>query len=126
MNYVAYNGKIYSKPFPEWLDITKAVEYTPDPVRREQERAAEEVIHQKRIALDSISVTTSFGKVFDGNDAARESMLSAIQASSVLNLTEYNWKLADNTWTVVTLDELKEAHALAIVRKGQILAGTAI
>ncbi len=77
----------------------------------------------KKGALNSITVTTSYGNEFDGDDIARSDMLSAIQAADTLQLTEHNWKLADNTWKVVSLAELKEASALAIQAKGTILAG---
>ena len=73
------------------------------------------------LALSQITVTTAAGNTFDGDDTARESMLSAIQASGFLGLTDSNWKLADNTWKVIGITELQEAHALAIQAKGAIL-----
>ena len=73
------------------------------------------------LALSQITVTTIYGNTFDGDDIARADMSSAILASETLNLTEHNWKLADNTWKIVQLDELKDAHALAIQAKGDIL-----
>ena len=76
----------------------------------------------KMEALSSITVTTTAGNTFDGDDVARQDMLSAIDASITLNLTENNWKLADNTWKIITLAELREASALAIQAKGVILA----
>ena len=75
----------------------------------------------KLILLSEITVTTIYGNTFDGDDIARADMSSAILASETLNLTEHNWKLADNTWKIVQLDELKDAHALAIQAKGDIL-----
>ena len=74
-------------------------------------------------ALSEVVVTTANGNTFDGDDVARQDMLSAIQAATVLGLTEHNWKLADNTWKVIGIDEMKEAQALAIVAKGAVLAG---
>lgn len=50
-------------------------------------------------------------------------MLSAIQASSLLGLTTTMWKLNDNTTVEITLDELKEAHALSIQALGNIIVG---
>ena len=73
-------------------------------------------------ALSNIVVTTSNGNTFDGDDVARADMLNAIIASETLGLTEHTWKLSDNSWKEITLDELKEASALAIQRKGEILA----
>lgn len=76
----------------------------------------------KEDALSSITVTTTNGNTFDGDDVARADMLNAIIASDFLGLTEHTWKLSDNSWKEITLDELKEASALAIQRKGEILA----
>ena len=72
-------------------------------------------------ALATITVTTSSGKVFDGNETARINMLSAIQSATFLNQTQAGWKLADNTVDIVTVDEIKEALALAIQRVGDIV-----
>ena len=75
------------------------------------------------IAINSITVTTTLGKVFDGRDKDQVRMLSAIQASTLLGLTESAWKLHDNTVVSVTIDELKEAHALSIQALGAIIIG---
>jgi len=76
----------------------------------------------KEDALKSITVTTSNGNTFDGDDVARVDMLNAILASETLGLTEHPWKLANNEWVTIQIEELKEASALAIMRKGEILA----
>lgn len=78
---------------------------------------------EKQVILASITVTTSNGNMFDGDDVARADMLSAIEGASFLGLTEKEWKLADNSWKLIQLSELREASALAIIAKGQILAG---
>ena len=76
---------------------------------------------EKLQALAAITVTTSSGKVFDGNETARINMLSAIQSATFLNQTQAGWKLADNTVAIVTVDEIKEALALSIQRVGEIV-----
>lgn len=78
-------------------------------------------IPSKKALLDLIVVTTESGKVFDGNETARNDMLSALAAGELLGETQTNWKLADNTVAVVTRDELREALALAIQEKGRIV-----
>lgn len=75
----------------------------------------------KNQQLAELTVTTSNGNVFDGNETARVNMLSAINASAFLNQTTANWKLADNTVVNITLDELKEALALSIQQVGIIV-----
>jgi len=74
-------------------------------------------------ALAVLTITTSNGNKFDANDVARQDMLSAIDASATLGLTEQAWKMSDNSWVTITLAELKEASALAIQAKGAILSG---
>ena len=85
------------------------------------EQLAAQAKTEKLAALSSIIVTTTSGKIFDGNADARLNMLSAITAAGILGQTSANWKLADNTVQNVTLDELKEALALAIQRVGEIV-----
>lgn len=80
----------------------------------------------KADALNSITVTTTNGNTFDGNETARVNMTSAILSSEVIDKTEATWKLADNTSAVVTIDELKEALALSIQEVGRIVMVTSI
>lgn len=75
----------------------------------------------KDAALNAITVITTSGKVFDGNEASITRMLAAIASSEFLGVTVANWKLADNTMVLVTLNEVKEALALAIQRVGEIV-----
>lgn len=75
----------------------------------------------KLLLLNSISVTTSSGKVFDGNETARNNMMSAIMTAEYTGQTTAEWKLADNSKAIVSVDEVKEALALSIQRVGQIV-----
>lgn len=77
----------------------------------------------KQLALDTITVTTANGNVFDGRDKDRARMNEAITASDILGITTTQWKLHDNTVKVITLDELKEALALSIQATGAIIVG---
>ena len=79
----------------------------------------------KKIALDNIVVDVD-GKLFDGNEAARLNIMSAIQASELVELNETGWKLADNTAVLVNLNELKMALALSIQEVGRIVMVTKI
>ena len=78
----------------------------------------------KTNALNSITVTTTNGNTFDGNETARGNMTSAILSSEVIGKTEDTWKLADNTSVVITIDELKQALALSIQEVGRIVMVT--
>jgi len=83
------------------------------------------IAESKTDALANIEVTTLAGNTFDGDDVARQDMLSALREGDRLGLTETDfWKLADNSFLVpCTYAELEEAHGLAIRAKGAILAG---
>jgi hypothetical protein len=74
-------------------------------------------------ALSEITVTTSKGNVFNGDDIARADMLSAILAGETIDQTSTTWKLANNSWVIVDISEMREASALSIQRKGEILSG---
>lgn len=78
----------------------------------------------KTNALNSITVTTTNGNTFDGNETARGNMTSAILSAEVIGKTEDTWKLADNTSAVITITELKEALALSIQEVGRIVMTT--
>ena len=85
-------------------------------------KQAQEIKQAKDNALATLTVTTANGNTFDADNVARQDMLSAIEASNTFGLTEKEWKLADNTWKIISLAELKEASALAIQAKGVVLA----
>ena len=76
---------------------------------------------EKALRLSQLVVTTTNGNVFDGNETARNNMLSAIVSAELINKTEEHWKLADNSTKLVSLDELKEALALSIQEVGSIV-----
>lgn len=117
---------IWFKPDRSWVEVlslTEVIDPTwtriePPPTPEDLERAAKQA---KVDALNSITVTTSSGKIFDGNETARNNMLSAITAANFIGQTTANWKLADNTVALVTLDEVHEALALSIQRIGEIV-----
>ena len=74
-------------------------------------------------ALEELTVTTTNGNVFDANSDSITNMMAALQASTIVNQIETRWKLADNTIVTITVDELKEALALSIQAKGNIILG---
>lgn len=70
--------------------------------------------------LSELTATSSKSNVFDANLEARQNMADAIIASSTLGSTTTTWRMADNSEVLITLDELKEAHALAIQEYARI------
>jgi len=110
--------------YKQWLNEGN----TPEPEFTEEEILAKEIAEataqakaDKEIALKTLTVTTTSGKTFDGDETARGDMLTAITVSGMLGVTETNWKMADNTFSIVTLAEMQEALILAIQKKGFIL-----
>ena len=111
------------------FDITKlktAEMLAEEKVLREKQQLETEFKNAKEQALNSIVVTTTLENSFDGNERARTNMLSAIMSAEVLNKTETNWKLADNTSKLIGINELKEALALSIQEVGRIVNCTTI
>lgn len=88
-----------------------------------EEKAYAEAKQAKQELLDTIVVTTASGKKFDGRDIDQTRMMAAIQAADILGQTTTEWKLADNSIATVTVDEVKEALALAIQKTGEIIKG---
>lgn len=76
---------------------------------------------EKEYRLQNIVVTTTNGNTFDGNETARNNMLSAIMSAEFIGKTEEYWKLADNSTVLVQLPELKEALALSVQEVGRIV-----
>lgn len=70
-------------------------------------------------AVAKIKVTVN-GKTFDGDEVAQARMARAVVVAGITGIAEYQWKLADNTTTTVTADELKQAVALALQAQGEL------
>lgn len=119
-NAIWFEAQRYNKIIVDGDNITfEKVDW-----RTQEEVAAEQEAQNKALKaeeLANIKVTTANGSTFDGNETARNNMVSAITSADVVGTTEAEWKLADNTVKVVTLAELKEALALAIQEVGNIV-----
>lgn len=70
-------------------------------------------------AVAKIKVTVN-GKEFDGDEVAQARMARAVVVAGITGIAECQWKLADNTTTTVTADELKQAVALALQSQGAL------
>lgn len=115
-NYVSWNGS-------SWDILQHSQEKIEQDLLLEQKRKADALRQYKTDHINEILVTTTNGNIFDGHDEARANMNEAITASDILGVTTHNWKLADNTVVNISLDEIKEALALAIQAKGAIILG---
>lgn len=85
---------------------------------------AEELLAEKKrlrtATVGAITVTTTSGKVFDGNETAQDRMARAVIAAGITGQSECTWVLANNVPTTVTLAELKEAMALSLQAMGAV------
>lgn len=76
----------------------------------EEVRVHEEWKAARDLAVKELTVTTTIGNVFDGDETSQTRMARAIQGiQGGFNGTTINWKLADNTIVVVDEAELTEA-----------------
>lgn len=86
------------------------------------QRRLDEAKAARQSEVDALKVTTSTGKVFDGDEVSQGRMSRAILAADITGLTECVWILADSVPATITLAELKEALALSIQAQGAIWA----
>lgn len=99
---------------------TQPWEVRPAPEHERQQRAAQlqalqtATLKVKRASdVESIRVTTTSGRVFDGDEVSQNRMARAVVALGVGGASSTRWKLADNTVATVTANELAEALLLA-------------
>lgn len=72
-------------------------------------------------AVIKMTVIISTGKEFDADDRSRLNMICAIDASQFLGRSESLWRLANNVEVLVTLNEMREANAKALLEFGNIV-----
>lgn len=65
-------------------------------------------------ALLNITVTTTNGNTFDGDEVSQGRMARALMVAGTLNRTTTGWKMANNTTVVIDVPELTEALALSM------------
>ena len=107
---------------PEYEAMIQDVEDSQVPL---PQPSTEEILAEKKAErqaiVDSITVTVSSGKVFDGNEESQSRMSRAIQAAEIAGIQSTdNWVLANNVPTTVTLEELKEALVLSMQAMGAV------
>lgn len=83
---------------------------------------AQDAVTAKKLrdaAVAAIKVTVN-GKVFDGDEVAQGRIARAVAAAESAAISAYQWKLADNSVVAVSLDELKQALALAFQAQSEL------
>lgn len=79
----------------------------------------EELKELRSIRVSGIIVEVS-GKLFDGDEDSQNRMNRAITALTVAKVPSTMWKLADNTWASVTLEELATALLLSGLKQTEL------
>ncbi|MEL4247748.1 DUF4376 domain-containing protein [Shewanella xiamenensis] len=74
---------------------------------------------QRAAAVNSITVEVDW-QVFDGDEQSQRRMLAAIHSSEDAGITSTIWRLADNTEAAVTVEQIRQAHSLAIIEQGTL------
>ena len=93
-------------------------------IEKEIAKALVDIKKQERdYAIDNVIVTTTAGSKFNGEDKSQGRMTSALLAAEVLGKTEEEWKMADGTIKLISIEELKEALALSILEVGRLIKG---
>jgi len=103
-------GNRHYQEVQDWI----ALGNTPDPEFTQAELAQQALVQAKETKINqvaNITVTTTSGKTFDGDEIAQDRMARAVSFSQPLDTTQ--WVLADNTVATVTREELVEAGLLA-------------
>lgn len=76
---------------------------------------------QRATAVANITVTTSTGKVFDGDEISQGRISRAIVAlQSQPEASTIKWVLSDNTVAQVDIKELREALTMAVFRQTEL------
>jgi hypothetical protein len=74
---------------------------------------------QRAAAVKAITVVVE-GLQFDGDEQSQRRMLAAIHAAEEAGINTAIWRLADSTEAAVTVSQLRQAHALAIIAQGEL------
>jgi hypothetical protein len=96
--------------YRKWLDAGGVPEPA-DPPSSEEQR--ERFKAEREAAVKAITVTTSAGNTFDGDEISQGRMARAILALQATGAKSVAWVLADNSVIEATAAELAEALALA-------------
>lgn len=89
--------------------------YTIEDIPQEEldAKAREAAKAGRTVAVEAITVTTTAGNTFDGDETSQTRMARAIIALNATGTPTVNWVLSDNTVIQASAAELSEALALA-------------
>ena len=87
----------------------------------ESEQDAVAAKKQRDAVVAAIKVTVN-GNVFDGDEVAQGRMARAVAAAEISGVGSYQWKLANDSFSEVTIEELKQALELAFRTQSELWA----
>jgi hypothetical protein len=98
----------------DYINVTQAA--TGDDVERCYRKTVRDHL------MDTLTVTTASGKVFDADETSQTRMTRVLAAADAIGQpdTAWSWVLADNTVATVTAAEMREALALAMQAQSDI------
>ena len=85
---------------------------------------AQDAVAAKKLrdtTVAAIKVTVN-GNVFDGDEVAQGRMARAVAAAEISGVGSYQWKLANDSFSEVTIEELKQALELAFRTQSELWA----
>ena len=85
---------------------------------------AQDAVAAKKLrdaVVAAIKVTVN-GNVFDGDEVAQGRMARAVAAAEISGVGSYQWKLANDSFSEVTIEELKQALELAFRTQSELWA----
>lgn len=85
----------------------------------ESEQDAVAAKKQRDAVVAAIKVTVN-GNVFDGDEVAQGRMARAVAAAEISGVGSYKWKLANDSFSEVTIEELKQALELAFRTQSEL------
>ena len=100
----------------DWVQTWAIVALTEDQIAAEAQLRRNVAKSARTAAIENITVTTSAGNTFDGDEASQTRMTRAIlslQHRRPEDMSTVNWVLADNSVIEASLAELTEALILA-------------
>lgn len=74
-------------------------------------------VRQRRVDDSTVSFD---GLTFDADERSQRRMLSTIMAAELTGVTEILWRMHDNSDVTVTIEQLRRAHAEAILNQSSI------
>jgi predicted nucleic acid-binding protein len=122
---IPYTAVIDNENCAEVLELLNGFDiqpYTPPSAEEMAIIAEQQAKAQKAQAMENLSVEVD-GLIFDADEQSQVRMNNAITAAQTLGLHFASWKLANNEIKEITLEQLKQAQALAIIAVGEIITG---